>query len=272
VPYTHLPVIPGSNSLNVPRPGSSANTYNRINVPGRPYTRASGATLFYSFTMKITSFTNFGAVGADTKNDAGAKNATHRKGGFVGGFHGGAASTVTGMASATGFAGPVHVRREIDYTVLGTDGTPGTQTGRWELGILKTGASPATPAELEAGFDLTQSFGIGDTIFVVGQYDFVDAAGGGSNDVARLWINPTPGAPMGAATVTAPATSLNMAGTLAMESFFVHGNTNSPGSLQLDNIRVGLTYGDVTAAIPEPSTFALVGLGLALIGLQRRKR
>ena len=275
VNYPGLLATPASNSLSVPRPPSGTTVQNRLNVPGRPYSRAPGTTLYFSFVMEMTSFTTFAPPGgnpSDTKNDAAAKNATHRKGGWIAGLHGGAASTSTAMSATNGFAAPIFVRRDLDYTVLGTDGTLGTQTGRYEIGILKQASTPATSAEQEAAFNIAGSFGVGDEVFVVGQYQFVDAAAGGFGDIARLWINPTPGVPLGVLTPTlvAPATLPNMGGTLALESFHVRGDTNSPGNFLLDNIRVGLTYRDVV--VPEPAALALLGIGVAIVGLRRRLR
>ncbi len=249
-----------SSSLSLPRAFSApsgSNTQNRINIPGRPYTRTNGANgvdlpLFFSFTMQMTSWTSFQPVGDDTKNDAGAKNAANRKGGNIAGFHGGAASTTTAMSNSPGFAAPIMIRREINYDELGTDGTPGTQTGLYEIGIFKQHGTPATTAELEASYDTSVSFGVGDVVLIVGQYDFVDSTSGGTGDIARLWINPTPGDSSFEATpsVTAPATLLNLGGTLSLESFHVKGDTITPGGFSLDNIRIGTTFADVNPAAP----------------------
>ena len=224
---------------------------------------AAGAPpLFFSFTMMMTSFTNFAASGADAKNDAAAKNATNRLGGNIAGFHGGAASTTSGMTVGTGFAAPILIRREIDYAQTGTDGTAGTQTGMYELGILKQFAAPSPAATLEAAFDTTQSFGVGDIVLVVGEYDFVDSGSGGTNDIARLWINPTPGDFLLEATpsVIAPATAFNLGGALSIESFHIKGDTNTPGNFVLDNIRIGNTFADVVPVVPEPSSLVLLSL------------
>ena len=253
---------PTGNGLSIPRPAVGSNSENRINIPGRPYTRTSGATLFFSFVMEMTSWTNFAPPAgnpSDTKNDAAAKNVANRKGGFIGGLHGGPASTTTSMSSTNGFAAPVFIRREIDYNQMGTDGTPGTQTGFYEIGIQKSADLTATVEEQEDLFDLDQAFGVGDTVLIVGQYDFVDAAAGGTNDIARLWINPIPGNVAAEAnpTVTAPATLVNLGGTLSLETFHTRGDTNTPGGFLLDEVRVGLTFADVLPgeATGDPGDF-----------------
>jgi hypothetical protein len=215
--------------------------------------------------MEMTAWTFFSPPTgnpSDTKNDAAAKNTTHRRGGFLAGFHGGAASTSTGMSSATGFGAPIYVRREIDFTQTGTDGQPGTQTEKYEIGIARTSAIdlalPVTESELV--YDTSQSFGIGDTVLIVGQYDFVDAAAGGSSDIARLWINPTPGDLAAEATPSwiAPASAYypNLGGTLALESFHSRRDSVSPGNYQIDDIRIGTTFGDV---IPEAPSVGVDG-------------
>jgi hypothetical protein len=256
VNYPGLLAGPASNSLSIPRPSLANQSENRINIPGRPYTRESGASLFFSFTVDMTAWSFFAANGSDTKNDGAAKNTTHRKGGFIGGFHGGAASTSTNMQTAGGFAAPIYVRREIDFEEIGTDGTPGTQTGRYEFGIAKSASAALDPptTESELVYDTSLSFGVGDVVLIVGQYDFVDATSGGNSDIARLWINPTPGELEAelSPSWTAPTSSYypNLAGTLSLESFHVRADTNSPGSFRLDNIRIGETFADVIPAAP----------------------
>lgn len=275
VNYDGLMESPPSNSLSLPRPSVSNQSENRINIPGRPYTRASDASLFFSFTMEMTAFTNFGAVGSDTKNDAAAKNVTHRKGGFIGGFHGGEASTATSMSLGTGFAGTIYTRREIDFDQTGTDGTPGTQTGRYEFGITKQAfPGTATIADANTAFNTNLSFGVGETVLVVGQYQFVDDAAGGNNDIARLWINPTPGDASAEATPAwiAAAGSPNLAGALNLESFHFRSDTNSPGPFRIDNLRIGTSFLDVIP-VPEPSTSLLLLAGALLAsGLARCQR
>ena len=251
------------NALLTPRGSAANNSANRLTLPGRPYNRASESTLFFSFQLTLLEW--------DAITDALAKGTTPRRGNTIAGFHGGVASTSTAMSSAPGFAAPLQIRREVDYSVLGTDGTAGAQTNKYELGILKTNATP-TAGELEASYDQSQSFSVGDTIFVVGQYQFVND-GTGTGDIARLWINPTPGNLLAEATPTivAPVTLGNLGGTLGLESFYLYAHTNSPGDIAIDEVRIGATFASVTPAVPEPSTIALCGMGLALGATIRRR-
>jgi hypothetical protein len=246
------------NSVSTPRLAAASNSANRITLPSAPHVRADEGSFFFSFTFRLLEW--------DAITDTLAKNATHRKGGLVAGFHGGVADTATGMGSGGAFAGSVWVRRAIDYSQTGTDGTPGTQNNRYEVGILKTILNP-TAAELETAFDTSQTFAIGETIFVVAEYRFVND-GTTTSDVARLWLNPTPGGVAGAPSAVAPA---SMAGiTTPINSFYIYSHTNSPGDSLVDEIRVGTTFASVTP-IPEPACVWLVAsaAGAILVGGRR---
>jgi hypothetical protein len=246
------------NSVSTPRLAAASNSANRITLPSAPYVRADEGSLFFSFTFRLLEW--------DAITDTLAKNSTQRKGGLVAGFHGGVADTATGMGSGGAFAGSVWVRRAIDYSQTGTDGTAGTQNNRYEVGILKTILNP-TAAELETAFDTSHTFAIGETIFVVAEYKFVND-GTTTSDVARLWLNPTPGGVAGAPSAVAPA---SMAGiTTPINSFYIYSHTNSPGDSLVDEVRVGTTFASVTP-VPEPSG-AIVALGaLGFMAIRGRR-
>jgi hypothetical protein len=102
---------------------------------------------------------------------------------------------------------------------------------------------------------------LGTTYFIVMEYDI-------DNKIASMWLNPTPGAAMPGspyAQITGTTgTSLNNVGFKA---------ASSTGKFLVDNVMVGTTWEDVTQAIPEPSTWALLVSGLALMfGMIRRRR
>jgi hypothetical protein len=275
VNYPGLATNTPTNSVYVPRAeGTGQISENRIDIPNKPYNRANGAQVFFSFTLEMTHYDDLiPGAGSDTKNDAGAKNTANRRGGPLAGFHGGAASTGTAMSLTTGFGGTIYTRREVDFTQLGTDGTLGTQTGRYEIGITKQAMAANPPlATSNAAFPPSLSFGVGEKVLVVGMYDFVDAAAGGSNDVAKLWINPTPGVALGELTPTwtAQAGTLNMAGTLALESFHIRADNISPGDFFIDNVRIGNDFIDVLPPVPEPSTIVMIAVGACCSGWRRR--
>ena len=123
-------------------------------------------------------------------------------------------------------------------------------------------------------FDNVTPYAAGQTVFVVGSYEFV---AGTFNDVARMWINPN-SADFGAASPpSATLTSVpgGSAAELTSVLTFNLRNVNSVGlpTLQFDELRVGTTWADVTP-VPEPAATGLLGLGmLAVVGWYRlRKR
>ena len=86
---------------------------------------------------------------------------------------------------------------------------------------------------------------------------------------ASLWINPTPGG----SEPTPDATLASLSATdIANVGFKAQSTTGSPTYI-VDNLLVGTTWGDVTPAIPEPSTIALAaaGLGLMMTVIRRRR-
>ena len=250
VGYEGLPA-PTGNSARVKRATPSSGEL-RLSIPGQPYDRVNGGSYFFSFTMKLESFVNF-AVGT---GDAGAKTADARRGGFVGGFFGAPASTSTGMTLGKSFAAPVYIRRELDYEALGTDGTPGAQTGRYEIGVQKRAeASGIFDGTNSRGvvYDESVSYGVGETLLIVGEYKFVDTAIDGVADIARLWVNPTPGdltAEANPTVVDDSAASLNLAGALPIASFHWRNDTNVPGNMFMDELRIGTTFADVLPTAP----------------------
>lgn len=252
-----LPAATG-NSLSTPRLAAASNSANRITLPSAPYARASEGSLFFSFTFRLLEW--------DAITDVLAKNATNRKGGLVAGFHGGVADTATGMGSAGAYAGSIWVRRALDYSQTGTDGTAGTQNNTYELGILKTIASPSA-AEMETAFATSRPLTIGETVFVVAEYQFVND-GTLTSDVARLWINPTPGV-VAPPTVVAPIGTSGI--TTAINSFFIYAHTSSPGDSLVDEVRVGTTFASV-APVPEPAACSIAALAAMAVGVVGRRR
>jgi hypothetical protein len=127
------------------------------------------------------------------------------------------------------------------------------------------GGSGANNVLATPTFD-TDSYSVGETLFVVGKYDF-------STTTGSLWINPIPGELQPPGDVTDSASSAMQ----RVASFTLFGDKPEVGSGnfaitgQIDNLRDGLTWASVTSA-PEPSTFALAALGLAAHCGRRRLR
>lgn len=222
--------------------GAPAATDGRTLV-GQPYTSGS---LYYSLLLKVTSISNSpaGAVG-----NAFATGANLTQGSFMAGLQTLAASTAPGQATT---ASPLLIRSG--------DGTQFSTT--YQLGTSKT----ATSADRQ--FYTGQNFTIGpggDTVFIVLKYNF-DSVNG---DSASLFINPTPGGAESAAQLVVTAgTALTL--NTGIQSYFVRNNSVEPDTLQIDELRVGTAWADVTPAVPEPTTGALACLGGLLLLAGRR--
>jgi hypothetical protein len=132
-------------------------------------------------------------------------------------------------------------------------------TGGFNLGISKS-------AGTTYGAWATTDFNVGDTLFVVGRYRF--NGGTGTDDLSDLWLNPVRSS-LGA-TSPPPATisGVGSGGTdlTQIDRFFFRsgGSTASPAKLVADEVRVGLTWADVTppappqlAVAPSGNTFGL---------------
>jgi hypothetical protein len=124
-------------------------------------------------------------------------------------------------------------------------------------------------------FDATE-FLQGDTVFVVVGYQMNPGA---DDDVASLWLNPSP---LSYGALVAPAPNLTSDGALSVTpaadhepaaSFYLRNNGVEPDFTLADDLRVATTWSEVTrlVAIPEPSTMGMAVLGLAGLLLKRRR-
>lgn len=153
----------------------------------------------------------------------------------------------TGSAGPSGSADPLAV-----YV--------GTTAGGFKIGVRHTGVgSGATYASGTYGT-------VGSVDLIVVGYTF---GGGGSES---LWINPTPGGSMPAANVTVAAGGTEATG-LQVVGFKSNSTGAAAGTWLFDNLLIGTSWADVTPiAVPEPSTFALAGLGMLGLVFARRMR
>jgi hypothetical protein len=115
------------------------------------------------------------------------------------------------------------------------------------------------------------NFTTSDTVFLVGSYTF--NANATNDDVSQLWVNPDQST-FGGASAPAGSLSSNLGGDIARVASFVlyDRNANEPTGGLIDDLRFGLTWADVTPAVPEPSAAALAVVGLIALRARRLLR
>lgn len=97
------------------------------------------------------------------------------------------------------------------------------------------------------------------TARIVASYDFTTGN-------SQFWVNPT------AITDAAAATATDAANVVPLE-LMAFRQASGIGDMRVDNLLVGTSFGDVISVIPEPSTYALLGVaGLGLFFWMRRRR
>lgn len=150
-------------------------------------------------------------------------------------------------------------------------------------GYLLRGNAALTKASTDAWNTPANAFSTADFILVKITHN--NGVANPMDDSMQMWVNPilSDEGLLGAASVSFTpgdfgGTAPNEERDLAFNAIRLFaGNWNSAvgnyGSMMVDEIKVGTTYGDVTLlAVPEPSALAMVGLGsLMLIQRLRRK-
>ncbi len=191
-------------------------------------------TVYYSYSLKLTDLTGLSTTGVG----------------------------ITGGTQLQGLNGN-NPPSWADVVMIRSDGGTGFNIG------LDGGGKGTTAATL--AWDST-SYSAGDTLFLVGAYNFTDAANSFANGDGLLWINPS-ASDFGAA--SAPAETLlsggNNTALARIASIVLEQPADGPTGL-LDDLRVGLTWADVTPVVPEPSAFALGALGLGFLCWRRFQR
>ena len=133
-------------------------------------------------------------------------------------------------------------------TVVGTRVYARTAEGGFNLGVAKNSSTTTDWVWDETVFNTNE------TIFLVGSYTFT-TAGGTTDDISKLWVNPDPAA-FGAA--DPPATALIATGgndipgvsgnppQIASFVFFQRSDVNEPAAMIADELRVATTWAGVT--------------------------
>ena len=219
--YSGLSTAAGDNSVLLSGSGAIGIAARNLS---QSYTIANATTVYYSLTLKVTSINT-----ADWGNGAG--NWTN--GSFMLGFN---QKLQNGTTLAQGDAAAPLLIRTGDPNNL----TNANDFQEYQLGIGVT-ATTATRT-----FDGAHNYHIGDTVFVVASYTFNS---GTSDDVAKLYVNPTPGSLEADNTpvIVTTAGAADVTGS-QIQSFFLRNNSVEPASTQIDNLRVGTTWADVTPA------------------------
>jgi len=90
-----------------------------------------------------------------------------------------------------------------------------------------------------------------------------------ATDQTTIWVNPADESSLSvtAADVISYSGSINAYALRQGTS-----GTGAPGDLALDNLVVGQSFADVTTIVPEPSAYALIGVGLVAFCFMRRFR
>jgi hypothetical protein len=195
----------------------------------------TSGTVYFSFALKLTDLTGLTSGGT-----------------YWAGFNN-VQNTNSGTATPTTIVSRVMTR---------------SATGGFNIGLQE--GSSSTLGNL--AWDNTL-FTTADTLFLVGSYTFNSGTG---DDISQLWVDPN-SATFGAN--TAPAADLISDGgtdIARIASFMLFNRAaNEPAGGELDNLRVGLDWADVTPSAtptPEPSTTALGMMALAGLFWARFRR
>lgn len=115
----------------------------------------------------------------------------------------------------------------------------------YNIGVFKGGA------ETSGGY-ATNVIALGETVFIVGRYTFGDSGTTGTDDSCALWVNPSSSS-FGSTNVPPPSVGEIGVGATDLArivAFALRTSGVSPARSYADEIRVGLTWADVT---PVPS-------------------
>jgi hypothetical protein len=216
-------------------------------------TTISSGSIYYSLLFKVTQVT---ASGGNGYTVTGVNNVN---GSFVFGFE----QTTTNTTNNPQVGAPLLIRSG--------DGTQTSSTFQLGTGV-NAGTSPQARM-WEGAQGVAPNHPSADTVyFLVGKYTF---NAGATNDEADLWINPALDS-LEAANVPAVAALATPANGIvdlpSIQSFFLRNNSVAPDTIEVDEVRIGTAWEDVTSSVvPEPSALCLLA-GLAGAGLAAARR
>ena len=131
---------------------------------------------------------------------------------------------------------------------------------------MNSGTGTGTGGSTNVQYDNVNGHLAGETVLVVGSYEFVPGA---TNDIARMWINPDvstfeAASPPAPTLTSAPGAAI--ADTFASLISFNLRNVNTVGnpSVQFDELRVGDDWASVTP-VPEPASLGLLLIAAAVM-------
>ncbi|MEO6434654.1 MAG: PEP-CTERM sorting domain-containing protein [Tepidisphaeraceae bacterium] len=247
------PVVAGS--LTNPVSGQPASAGNSVTV-GPGTTRAerlnfpivSTGTIYYSLLLNPTD------LDAQNPSVGGTASAV---GAFLFGFNNGNADAGTNTPPSV-LGARIQMRRDPSEAGISADEG---DASLFNVGIFNSGTPTAT--DFAPG-----QYTVGQTLFIVASYEFVGALGG-TDDIARLWINPNPATFDGLTGFDDTQVGGDVT-TPGIQSIIVRNTGGLPSSSGIDEIRVSADFNDVIAGVPEPGTLSLAAIGgLALL---RRRR
>lgn len=162
---------------------------------------------------------------------------------------------VTGDSDGSYFAHFKSSTANEFYARIGSS-TNGAADGSFRLAIANESWNVANTVEF------AQDLFLNTTYTVVVRLDL-------ATDQSTLWINPVD---ENSTSVTA-TDLISYAGTLNAYALRQGtSGTGAPGEVTLDDLIVGQSFADVTTAVPEPSTYAFIGLGLTAFWFMTRRR
>jgi hypothetical protein len=238
--------LPTTTTNHMSQASSTAGNPVRLGIGEYP----EGSTIYYSMLIQVPSgVTNFGS--------------STTTGSFFAGFQYNP-STISGatMTDTTAGAGGV----------LTIHKSP-TDSNAYNLGI----GYRDVPAATSRVFDNSHNFHAGDTVFLVGRWDIVT---GSQNDVASLYLSPDPTQPEPATPNAVSRAVDSPAGTSGdymysttgtqleskIRSVFLRSNGVEPTNINIDEVRVGSSWEDVTGRIVVPEPAAIVVFAIAALG------